>query len=242
MSDVPPPTLTDLPEELLVEILAQCDTPRHLSLAASVCKPLFHAHASAEEALWRPLFRALWSEKWEPRFGARRWWICRASSSATSHGERDGELRLRQYRQLALPSRVASTAECELLTELSFRESYRAAVDDCGRVAMVDEELIATQWSVSFSNELVTQQILEYVGVNSGAIALPFVPVFHRDGGHEDPVFYRQGRTESRWELTSMLVRPGGEDDSSDDEFEQPDGATSPGRLASVMRVTGGGI
>eukprot|EP01046_Picozoa_sp_COSAG06_P068245 COSAG06_NODE_18068_length_905_cov_1.208437_1_plen_164_part_10 len=136
------PLILALPEELRLRVLSCCP-PRALLRLEATCVALRDCCERGGEQLWRQLLLEVWLRN--PRcsqYGARRWWLCRAVS-VQPRG---------RFIDIALPWRVCGHRPfCQLLKQLSFRESYKACLLERERLRLTDEELMTLKWSVDFS-------------------------------------------------------------------------------------------
>ena len=207
--------LMELPEELRLRVLGCC-SPRGLLRMARTCRVMrdLLAHSEKGEQLWRELLHEVWLRNPRCQFGARRWWLCAAARSLESPTDRSGDDAV----ELALPWRVCGNSlHCQLVRQLSFRESYKACLQDRERSKITAEELIALKWSVDFSgmagylpladnlraaNPIELPDIGED-GEGEGGGGVP--ATFHRDGCYEDSVMYTRGSRPCRWVQQSIL-------------------------------------
>eukprot|EP01043_Picozoa_sp_COSAG02_P064291 COSAG02_NODE_9352_length_2246_cov_7.065207_1_plen_173_part_00 len=121
--------------------------------------------------------------------------------------------------ELALPWRVCGdTAQCHLLRQLSYRESYKACLLDRERFQITDEELVTLRWSVDFcgmaaylplaDNLRPANPIVSPVGDPSkDGKGVP--AAFHRDGCYEDGVLFSRGRKRCEWIHNPSVVSGG---------------------------------
>ena len=214
VSEPAPPVsgpLLALPEELRLRVLDSC-SPRALLRTMATCRDLRDLLARSEkgEQLWRELLHEVWLRN--PRccqYGARRWCICSTREVGTAMdppAEFDGPAL-----ELALPWRVCgNSGQCQLVRQLSFRESYKACLLDRERSTITAEELITLKFSVDFSGMAVYLPLADNLRA-ANPTTLPDIgedgqeggggvpAAFHRDGCYEDSVMYTRGSRPCGW-------------------------------------------
>ena len=162
------------------------------------------------EQIWRQLLHEVWLRNPQcSHYGARRWWLCRAISTHGSPIE------------LALPWRVCGdTAQCQLLRQLSYRESYKACLLDRERFRITDEELVTLRWSVDFcgmasylplaDNLRPASPIVSPAGDPNQGDGEGVPAAFHRDGCYEDGVLFTRGSKRCEWVHNPSVLSGGG--------------------------------
>ena len=213
--------LLALPEDLLLRTLALC-SPRGLLRAMQACRKL--QRLARTEALWCELLAELWARS--PRssqYSARCWWLSRVSRRCLHGGGQQNSANTVPcvLAVVALPWRCAQTAQCQLIRQLSYRESYKACLHDRKRESIYDEELVSLRWTVDFgalapmaslpehlrpTHEAAAQLAAQIGGgpdsvddENEQAGGVP--ACFHRDGCYEDSIFNTRAATHCQWGL-----------------------------------------
>lgn len=134
----------------------------------------------SSDECWQRRFELLWRDKWNPELGKSRWWIVDAN-------RRNGECGA-VVESVAVPP-LHSEAHATLRRQLSFVQSYLAALADRNRDFLYDCELAELyDWSIRFRDS-----------ETSTACA------FHSDGCYEDGVFHTRD-TNCVWHLETGLV------------------------------------
>ena len=206
----PGSSFLQLPVDLMLRVLGLC-SPRALLRAMASCRALLGL--TRIEGIWADLLAEITLR--HPRsnhYGARRWWLCRVAQ-----GQQTGTA-IATTREIALPWRCASTAQCKLLRQLSFRESYKACLFERGRADICGDDLLQLHWVADFSGiapvaglpghlrppDNVVATLTDQMTSGENGDGCGGVPaMFHGDGCFEDSVFSTRhsGSSPPQWRL-----------------------------------------